>query len=758
MDPQNSEEFDGIKFVWNILPSNRTDMTKIVIPPSFHYTPAIKNENMQLLEYNPLFCPKCKSVISPLFSYNVRAKLWECPFCNTRVSFPKEYADFITETNLPAELYPENTTVEYKLNKKESNHPTFIFLIDVSVEEDELNELKDSVQQVINELPQECQVGVITFGKMCNIHEIGNTEMPVSYALNGEKSYKGIEIQEFLGLLTVNQSNPNEGTFNTNHPKFIMPVGEVAFTLNSFLDDLQPDSWTRKQGERASNCVGLAIQTAVSILEAITKGEPSRILTFMGNPGTIGNGAIVGKELKETIRNYVDFELGNSNTKYYKIAKEFYDQVAMKASRLNIVIDVFSCCLNQVGLYETKNLVAKTGGYMIFTDSFSTMIFKDSLKKIFELDDNGNLKLCFKAKLEINTTSNIKISGALGHLSSCNVQSPSVSDVKIGESNTKTWLLGGIDGNSTYTFVLDCNVNNSNDVNYKFKKSGFIQIITTYIAGDRTTRMRVTTVEKKILYDLNSPHSMNEIGNSFDQEAAAVLITRMCIHKSDNGEDSREILKWIDKTLIRLMSKFGQFVKDDPRSFKLTQTFVYFPQFIFYLRRSSFVQAFNESPDENMYYKSMFMSENVQNCTVMIQPLLFEYTPDNPKGNPVFLDLNSMKNDCVLLLDTFFYVVVWHGIDVVGWREAGYQDQEEFQNIKTMLDLPLEYAQKIVMERLPTPRFVTTNSGKGQERLVKCIVNPSQESKNNVKESGFFSDDVNLKVFMDYLKKLAVSS
>ena len=30
--------------------------------------------------------------------------------------------------------------------------------------------------------------------------------------------------------------------------------------------------------------------------------------------------------------------------------------------------------------------------------------------------------------------------------------------------------------------------------------------------------------------------------------------------------------------------------------------------------------------------------------------------------------------------------------------------------------------------------------------------------KNNVKENGFFSDDVNLKVFMDYLKRLAVSS
>ena len=114
------------------------------------------------------------------------------------MSFPKEYANFITETNLPAE-------------------------------ENELNELKDSVQQVINELTQKCQAGVITFGKMCSVHEIGSIEVPVSYTLNWEKAYKGIETQEQLGLLTVNLSNPNEGTFNTHHPKFLMPVGEVGY-------------------------------------------------------------------------------------------------------------------------------------------------------------------------------------------------------------------------------------------------------------------------------------------------------------------------------------------------------------------------------------------------------------------------------------------------------------------------------------------------------------------------------------------------
>ena len=756
--PQVQEENSDIKFVWNTLPSNREDATTIVIPTGFHYTPGQRNENLQLLEYDPLTCPRCKSVISPVFPYNIRAKVWECPFCNVKVSFPKIYADNMTEENLPAELLPGNNTVEYKLSRKESNFPIFIFLIDIAVDEDELNELKESIQQTINSLPQECSVGIITYGKMCNVHEIGNTDLNVTYALNGEKAYKSSEIQELLGLLTRPgyARAPNEGgAFNSNHPKFIIPVGEVAFNLNTFLDDLQPDSWGKKQGERSPNCVGLAVNAAVSLLEAVGKGEPSRICVFMGGPGTIGEGAIVGKDLKETIRNFVDFELRNKNTSYYKPALEFYDQVAMRASRSNIIIDIFSCCLNQVGLYEMKNLIAKTGGYMIFTDSFSTMIFKDSLTKIFEQDEFGNLKMNFKAKLDFNCTSNIKISGALGHLSSINVTSNIVSDKKIGEGGTRSWLLGGIDNNSTYTFLLDCYNNTEN----KLSRKCIIQLITTYIAGDRTTRMRVTTVEKNLIHDLRNQASITEIGKSFDQEAAAVLVTRMCIDKWQNGEESRDILKWIDKNLIRLMSKFSIYVKDDPRSFKLTPNFVYFPQFMFYLRRSSFIQNFNESPDESIYYRSSLMFENVPNCTIRIQPVLFEYTPENPKGNPVFLDLNSMKNDCVLLLDTFFYVVVWHGIDVKNWREEGYQDNPEYDYIKLMLDTPQDYAQKIVIERLPTPRFVSCDSGSGQERLVKCIVNPSQDSKNNVKESGgFFSDDVTLKVFMDYLKRLAVSS
>ena len=757
---ENIDERNGLKFVWNILPNSRTDMTKIIIPLGFHYTPLIKNENIPLLEYDPLRCRNCNSVISPLFPFSVRGKKWECPFCNIQMVFPKNYSDFMTDENLPAELLPENSTVEYKLNKKENNFPVFLFLIDTSIEEDELNELKESIQLTINSLPENCKVGIITFGKIVNVIEIGNGDMAISYALNGEKKYDIEEIKELLGLTVRNTTDLNSKNFTNSilvneskRPKFIMPVGEVSFSINSFLDDLQRDNWHKIPEHREANSVGLAIKTAIAILECIARNDPSRILVFLGGPGTIGEGQIVGRELKETIRNFVDFEKGNSNTKYYKNAKNFYDNLGIKLSLNGIILDLFSCCLNQVGLYEMKNLVNKSGGYMIFTDSFSTMIFKDSLKKIFELDENDNLKMNFKGKLDFNCTRNFKISGAIGHLHSIETKDTNiVSEIVIGEGKTKSWLLGGIDDSSTYTFILDINDEN------KHYKNLTVQILTTYIAGDLTSRLRVTTFTKKVI-DLNvqSPN-LDLIGNGFDQEAAAVLITRMGIVKNNDGEDSREVLKWIDKILIRLMSKFAKFIKGNPNSFKLSDNFNYFPQFMFYLRRSSFIQYFNESPDENTYYKTLIMYETVSNCTIMIQPLLFEYTPENPQANPVFLDLNSMKNDVVLLLDTFFYVVVWHGIDVVKWREENYQDNPEYENIKMMLDEPQEYAQNIVMERLPTPRFVSCDSGSGQERLIKCIVNPNTDSNNNVRENGFFSDDVNLKIFMDYLKKLAVSS
>lgn len=58
-----------------------------------------------------------------------------------------------------------------------------------------------------------------------------------------------------------------------------------------------------------------------------------------------------------------------------------------------------------------------------------------------------------------------------------------------------------------------------------------------------------------------------------------------------NQEDDFDATRWLDRTLIRLASRFGDYRKDDPASFQLAHEMSFYPQFMFNLRRSQFVQA-----------------------------------------------------------------------------------------------------------------------------------------------------------------------
>lgn len=52
-------------------------------------------------------------------------------------------------------------------------------------------------------------------------------------------------------------------------------------------------------------------------------------------------------------------------------------------------------------------------------------------------------------------------------------------------------------------------------------------------------------------------------------------------------------IRWLDKSLIHLCSRFGEYQKESPSSFSLSPRFSIFPQFIFHLRRSQFVQVYD---------------------------------------------------------------------------------------------------------------------------------------------------------------------
>lgn len=234
------------------------------------------------------------------------------------------------------------------------------------------------------------------------------------------------------------------------------------------------------------------------------------------------------------------------------------------------------------------------------------------------------------------------------------------------------------------------------------------------------------------------------------------MVARIVIHKVET-EDSFDTLRWLDRMLIRLVSKFADYRKEDPSSFNLGSNFAIFPQFMFHFRRGHFLQVWNNSPDETAYFRYLMMRENVTNSLIMIQPTLEAYSFNAPPA-PVLLASTSIQPDRILLLDTFFTVTLFSGDTIANWRKAGYADDPKYESFKQLLTVPKQEAKAILDKRFPTPRYVECDQGTSQARFLLATLDPvvTHTSMSNGTGEVIFTDDVNLKVFMEHLKKLAV--
>jgi len=151
--------------------------------------------------------------------------------------------------------------------------------------------------------------------------------------------------------------------------------------------------------------------------------------------------------------------------------------------------------------------------------------------------------------------------------------------------------------------------------------------------------------------------------------------------------------------------------------------------------------------------------QDLQESITMIQPQLYSYSFS---GEPelVHLDSSSLKEDRILLLDTFFQVLIYHGATIHAWKKAGYHLQENYANLKELLEAPVEDARDIIDNRFPIPRYIETQHGGSQARFLLARVNPSKNYQDQWNQQGgeaVLSDDVSLQSFVDHLKKLAVN-
>ena len=228
---------------------------------------------------------------------DIRGKLWICPFCLTRNAFPPHYKD-LSSTNLPAELLPKYTTIEYTLSRPAQVPPIFLFVVDTCLDADDLKALRDAIVVSLSLLPPFALVGLVTFGTMVSInylchclppnafqaqvHEIGYAECSKSYVFRGGKEYTPKQIQDMLGLSAQNRAAPRPGqpmppqAFGA--ARFLLPVSQCEFQLTGILESLTRDPWPVASDKRPLRCTGVAMSVAVGLLE-VRRMHPSIIIS-----------------------------------------------------------------------------------------------------------------------------------------------------------------------------------------------------------------------------------------------------------------------------------------------------------------------------------------------------------------------------------------------------------------------------------------------------------------------------------------------
>ncbi|EPY41884.1 protein transport protein Sec23A [Angomonas deanei] len=185
---------------------------------------------------------------------------------------------------------------------------------------------------------------------------------------------------------------------------------------------------------------------------------------------------------------------------------------------------------------------------------------------------------------------------------------------------------------------------------------------------------------------------------------------------------------------------------------------------MYHLRRSGYLNVFNSSPDESSILRLQLLKSCVEDSMTQIQPALYSYTLEGAP-EPVSLDSSAIKPDNILILDTFFEVLIHYGSTIAEWRRAGYADQEDYAYFRDFLEVPMNDAQTIASARYPTPRLIDVCQNDPDSRILYNRINPSKtyvqmdQTTSNTPNTGdlVYTDDTSLEAFTAHLKKLAVS-
>lgn len=798
MSFEEIEDKTGVRVTWNHVPKLKLQHQRNVAPLAAFLTPLNNKSPIQVLDEAYMArCRQCQAFLNPYVSVNPQTgDIWYCQFCTfgNRLQADGSY---------PPALSPECASVEYVTRRQSPLPPIFFFVVDTCFENEDVGDafesLKETLALAVSLLPSGSLVGFISFGKHVQLHDVSVTNR--AHTFNGEKEYTLEEVQKILRL---SGSTNAMGQLSSGR-RFLHTIDVVEYNLLTIIEGLVnitfPHNESKTRAARASGCaVNIAALTLQALLGKVG-ASGGHILTFLAGAATVGPGKIVNLPLREPIRSHHDIEKAKATTlanlakmpnlphgvakadlALFKKARPFYQKVARVLVSIGISCNFFVGSYDQMGLYEMEDVCSNTGGMVVMCDLFSTLMFRQSVGKFFakrssdaEGADNELLDMGFNATLECRTTPDLQVQGLIGNAAGLPPRKDKfveagISAISVGEGGTNAWKLLSINPQLTFAVYLDKLDSPAVD------RHAFLQATCHYQHPDNTLRVRVTTVPLAVIADSDGA----ALEQGFDQEAATVAIARNALAQvvgrpslyagsAKSTYDQQHLSKHLDKLLVDFCVRFAQYRKGDMQSFRLSNCYAMLPQFMYHLRRSPFICVFNNSPDETSFIRHSLMHEDVTNALIMIQPSLLlydvdQFDPEQPDPEPVLLDLMSLGASKILLLDTFFQILIYHGKTVALWRNAGYHEQDGYEHFKAFLEAPKREAMEILLDRFPLPRFIDCDEGGSQARFLMAKVNPSTSYMSTPDQmfgvpnhSDVKTDDKSLQLFMESIQRIIVA-
>jgi len=686
---EEAEERDGIRLTWNIWPVSPSKLE--IVPIACLYT--VLQPTLQV-DYEPIYCHNCQGIICPQAIIDYNSLTWICALCQSNNILPQR-ARQITGDNTLQEIQDQNTTIEYTLNKTSEFAPVFIFLIDRCTYDEERHKLMiKGLRKMIDLIPDDSRVGIIEFGTNIELLTFTDEKIQTIYTMPGNRIYQQEDIDRF-GLSDL---------------RTFLPIKSERYSdILKAIHNLEPDPFPIPNGMRQMRCTGSALSFSMSLAERIFRDCPVKHMVFTQGGCTYGPGKVTKMEISPVSEEKVDTAE----------AEKIYLELGERLNLVGHAIDMISETIADIGIEYFKPIITLSGGTLIMAQDFDEEIKMKSIEKLMERRGDGSLRQCFNAKIQVKTSGNLAFKSILGD----------------GKAVGSGWRVGSLMESTNLTILLE---NTATALNNAY---GCIQIISQYYRSNRLLITRVTTITRFF------SDSRQNVCMGFDQEASCVFQARAFLQKG-----FKHVLDFessIDKNLIRFIRRYGNYERNNHSSVYLPDSMAYYPNFMFFFRRSLLVQKDGISRDESVYFHILLNKIPPGDAIKMIKPSLiaFHYHGD---VQPVELDTSSLNPESILVLDTFHNILVWRGLYVDNWIKEGLHEKPEYEIFKTVISEVNDYSRSL-MNRLPVPQFKETCEGRSQARILLHYVNPSQQGAVN-------SEKIDFSRFYDTLCRYIVKS